>query len=195
MSERIQVLVVEDDPLFVELLQETLLAAGRPGYALESVALLGEAAARLSRGGIDLVLLDLGLPDSSGLDTFRHVQRAAPAVPIIVLTANSDEETAIAAVKEGAQDYLVKGQFTSHVLVRAARYALERKRAEEALRRQAEELLQARSKELTRLSQASVARELRMIELKREVNELCRQLGQPPRYGLESTDTEFKAQP
>jgi len=195
MSERIQVLVVEDDPVCVELLREMLSAAGQPGFALESVGLLGEAVARLSRGGIDLVLLDLGLPDSGGLDTFRQVQRAAPAVPVIVVTVNSDEETAIAAVKEGAQDYLVKGQFSGQVLVRAAQYALERKRAEEALRRRAEELLQARSKEFTRLSQASIGRELRMIELKREVNELCRQLGQPPRYGLEGADTEFKAKP
>ena len=195
MSDRIQVLVVEDDPDYVELLQATLPAAGQPSFALESVARLGEAAARLSRGGIDLVLLDLGLPDSGGLGTFRQVQRAAPAVPIVVLTGESDEETAIAAVKEGAQDYLVKEQFTGQALVRAAQYAVERKRAEEALRRQAEELLQARTKELTRLSQASVGRELRMIELKREINELCRQLGQPPRYGLEAADTELKAQP
>jgi len=134
MSEPIRVLVVEDNPGDVELIRETLPAAGRPSFALESVERAGEAVARLSRGGVDLVVLDLGLPDGSGPDTFRKVQRVAPAVPIIVLTGNSDEETAIAAVKEGAQDYLVKGQFAGGMLVRAAHYALERKQAEEVLR-------------------------------------------------------------
>jgi DNA-binding NtrC family response regulator len=84
----------------------------------------------LAAGDIDIVLLDLSLPDSLGLDTFTRVYDKAPCLPIIVLTGLDDEELAAKAVREGAQDYIIKGQVDSNLLARAIRYAIERKRAE-----------------------------------------------------------------
>ena len=89
---------------------------------------------RLSLGGIDAVILDLNLPDSRGLDTFERLQEQHPGVPILILTALEDESLADEAIRLGAQDYLVKGQFDTGLLVRAIRYSIERKRAENALR-------------------------------------------------------------
>ena len=83
-------------------------------------------------------MLDLSLPDADGIDTLLRVHTHAPSVPIVVLTGLDDEALAVRAVREGAQDYLVKGQVTSQLLVRAMRYATERKRAIEALQRSEE---------------------------------------------------------
>src|SRR5437762_3967752 len=110
------------------------LVEGAPeAFQLEHVELLSAALDRLAKGGIALILLDLSLPDSVGLETFAAVQRAAPQAPIIVLSGRDDESLAMQTVHAGAKDYLVKGQVDSRLLVRAMRYALERKRAEEAL--------------------------------------------------------------
>jgi PAS domain S-box-containing protein len=93
---------------------------------------LAEGLDRLSAGGIDLVLLDLSLPDSAGLDTFLNLFNRAPEVPIVVLTALEDETLALTALRDGAQDYLIKNELNARGLVRAIRYAIERKRGEEA---------------------------------------------------------------
>jgi signal transduction histidine kinase len=85
-------------------------------------------------GGLDIILLDLTLPDSAGLDTVIHMHQAVPSVPIVVLTSTDDEALAVKALHEGAQDYLVKGQMDANLLVRSMRYAIERKRAEEQVR-------------------------------------------------------------
>ena len=143
MSERLRVLLVEDNPADVDLIREMLPANGSVIFRLECVSRLADALAVLQGGGVDLVLLDLGLPDSQGLATFQRVKEAAPEVPLVVLTGNDDEEAAIAAVKQGAQDYLIKGQVVGNLLARAARYAIERKRAEEALRESERKLKEA----------------------------------------------------
>jgi FixJ family two-component response regulator len=80
-------------------------------------------------------LTDLGLPDSQGLATFRKLRQAAPDLAIIVVTVSDDEDMAVAAVREGAQDFLAKGQISGNLLVRAVRYAIERKRTEETLKK------------------------------------------------------------
>jgi PAS domain S-box-containing protein len=135
MTERLRVLFVEDNPADIDLIREMLPETGPVSFRLESVPRLSEAVSRLEDGDIDLVLLDLGLPDSHGLQTFHKLREAAPDIPMVVLTGNTDQETAVAAVREGAQDFLVKGQVSGSLLGRAARYAVERQRAEEALRR------------------------------------------------------------
>jgi PAS domain S-box-containing protein len=134
MSERLRVLIVEDNPADVCLTREALPDAGASGFLLESAPRLSVALARLEAGGIDLVLLDLGLPDSQGLDTLHRLRDAAPAVPVIVLTGNVDQAIGLAAVSEGAQDYLVKGEVTGESIARSIRHALQRSRAEETLR-------------------------------------------------------------
>ncbi|MGB9004800.1 MAG: response regulator, partial [Candidatus Aminicenantales bacterium] len=138
MTERLQVLLVEDNPADVELIREMLPERGNVSVRLESVPRLSRAVSRLKRGNIDLALLDLGLPDSQGLQTFHKLRDAAPEIPIIVLTGNGDQDTAVAAVREGAQDYFIKGEVTSSLLARAAQYAVERRRIQEALRRSEE---------------------------------------------------------
>src|SRR5205814_1555141 len=129
-----RVLLVEDNPGDARLIQAIL--AGEPREPF-TVAYRAE---RLSDGlriaienAPDLVLLDLTLPDSAGFETFEQFHAHAPHVPIIVLSGHDDEELALNTVHAGAQDYLVKGRFDAHLLVRAMRYAVERQRAEDAL--------------------------------------------------------------
>ncbi|MBI4498795.1 MAG: response regulator [Chloroflexi bacterium] len=122
------VLLVEDNPGDALLIQELLAEASGSRYRLEWANRLSTGLARLAAGGFDLVLLDLSLPDSSGLDTFRTVQSQAPAVPVVVLTGLNDEAVAVQAVQEGAQDYLPKGLLEGNLLARALRYAIERQR-------------------------------------------------------------------
>jgi len=135
MTDRLRVLLVEDNPADIDLIREMLPETGPLSFRLESVSRLSEAFRRLEGGDIDLVLLDLGLPDSHGLQTFHKLRKAAPDIPMVVLTGNTDQETAIAAVREGAQDYLLKGEVSGSLLGRSAQYAVERKRAGQALRR------------------------------------------------------------
>jgi len=129
----LRILLVEDNPGDVLLLQETL-ADQQGAFELENVERLAPALERLRTGGIHLVLLDLTLPDSAGLSTFTAVRTQAPDMPIVVLTGLSDEALAVSTVRDGAQDYLVKGQVDGNLLGRTIRYAFERKRTEAALR-------------------------------------------------------------
>ncbi|MBA7640780.1 Sensor histidine kinase RcsC [subsurface metagenome] len=129
-----KVLLIEDNPGDVRLIQEMLSQSAQDGCQLECADRLSKGLKRLGMGGIDLVLLDLGLPDSQGLDTFNKVHAQVPAVPIVLLTGLDDEMLAVQAVRQGAQDYLVKGDVDSTLLCRAVRYAVERKRSEEELR-------------------------------------------------------------
>jgi PAS domain S-box-containing protein len=135
--------VVEDDPAYVDVIQKTLPVAEPVSFHVESVARLSEALTRLQEKGIDLVLLDLGLPDSQGLATLHQLRRAAQDVPVIVLTGTVDHELAVAAVRDGAQDYLVKGQVSESLLVHAARCALERQKTVEALHANQRQLAEA----------------------------------------------------
>jgi DNA-binding NarL/FixJ family response regulator len=134
MPERpIHVLLVEDNPADALLLREALAEAAQP-IEVTHVESLGEAVRRLEHMCFDAVLLDLSLPDSQGIDTVTQAMAAAPQVPLVVLSGLSDEAAAIEAVRRGAQDFLTKGQADHHLLVRAIRYAMERKRAEEEVR-------------------------------------------------------------
>jgi PAS domain S-box-containing protein len=135
-----RVLVVEDNPGDVDLLRTLALGAGPVTLEFESVARLRDALAHLREKTVDLVLLDLGLPDSQGLDTFRAIKNAVPDLPVVLLTGNDDQALGVAAVKAGAQDFLVKGQVEGPLLVRAMTYAVERKRAQAELREQEERL-------------------------------------------------------
>ncbi len=130
---RIHILLVEDDPQDAFLLRKLLAEDGANPLELAWVERLSEGLARLQKGSFDVVLLDLSLPDSQGLQTFTHLYQAHAEVPIVVLTGVNDDALAVAAVKAGAQDYLVKGQFDTHLLQRAIRYAIERYRLQVAL--------------------------------------------------------------
>ena len=128
-----RVLLVEDSLGDAELIQE-YLAAGTAGLEVEVVRTLAAARERIRQSGIDLVLLDLTLPDSVGLETFIEVFAAAPEVPIVVLSGLSDEAVATRAVQAGAQDYLVKSDVDERLIRRTLRYAYERAHTQRQLR-------------------------------------------------------------
>jgi signal transduction histidine kinase len=124
----LQVLLVEDNAGDARLLREMFSKERSDSFNLTHLLRMHEAEVHLAKGGVDIVLLDMGLPDAHGLDTVRHARAAAPHVPIIVLTGLDDEELAAEAMKEGAQDYLIKGQIENRALPRALRHAIERYR-------------------------------------------------------------------
>jgi signal transduction histidine kinase len=160
----VRVLLVEDNPADVDLIKEALEdnaldpAFERPVLHLEEVDRLATAIERLASGEIDLALLDLSLPDSQGIQTFIRVLRASPGTPIVVLSGLADEAMAIRAVREGAQDYLVKGQVDGKTLARSIHYAIERKHATDErarlaqARAEAEASLRARDETLASIS-------------------------------------------
>ena len=141
----ITVLLVEDNPgdaeLLVELLREAAPARAGQGEAAPPpervlcAARLATAREMLRDGGVDVVLLDLSLPDARGLDTLAQVRAAAPRLPVVVLTGLADEQVAVQALQAGAQDYLVKGAVTGVGVRRAIRHALERQRLLDAAQR------------------------------------------------------------
>jgi PAS domain S-box-containing protein len=130
----IDVLLVEDNAADARLLIESLKDVGAFSFRVTHVPRLKAAVDILARAATQVIALDLSLPDSSGLETVGRLQHAAPGVPIVVLTGLQDEALALEAVRLGVQDYLIKGQCESGLAARALRYAVERKRAEEALR-------------------------------------------------------------
>ena len=125
----IRILLVEDSQSDAELFQIYLQQVRSADYRIELAETVTEGVALLKSSPVDIVLADLNLPDSFGIDTCRKLHEAAPSVPIIVLTGLADEEKALEAMQVGAQDYLVKGEIDGNVLSRAIRYSIERQRA------------------------------------------------------------------
>jgi diguanylate cyclase (GGDEF)-like protein/PAS domain S-box-containing protein len=126
-------LLVEDNPGDARLLYEMLNEQGSQHTELTHVERMSDAEKHLTEHAVDIILLDLGLPDAHGLGAVRRTHTVAPRVPLVVLTGLDDEALAGQALQEGAQDYLIKGQIDARGLRRALRYAVERKTMEEAL--------------------------------------------------------------
>jgi diguanylate cyclase (GGDEF)-like protein/PAS domain S-box-containing protein len=127
------VLLIEDNHGDARLLREMFRESGAYNTQLTHVACMSDAEAQLAVPVVDVILLDLGLPDAQGLGAVRRAHAAAPKIPLVVLTGLDDDSVALQALQEGAQDYLVKGQLDTRGLLRALRYAIERKTMEEAL--------------------------------------------------------------
>jgi two-component system, cell cycle sensor histidine kinase and response regulator CckA len=135
VSDVVTVLLIEDNPVEARLIREHVRMANAPDLALDHAPTLAEGIARLQRGGVQAVLLDLSVPDGpGGLGTFARVMAAAPDVPVILLTGLDDETLAVRAVQAGAHDYLARTELHPTLLVRAIRYAVERRAAAAALR-------------------------------------------------------------
>jgi len=125
-AETLRVLLIEDNPGDVRLIKEMFAEARYPAFTLECVERLTDGLARLIDSRFDVILLDLSLPDSSGLNTFVTLHGATEDLPIVILSGLNDETTAVECVNAGAQDYLIKGDVNSHLLIRSLRYAVAR---------------------------------------------------------------------
>jgi signal transduction histidine kinase len=184
---RVKVLLIEDNPGDTRLIREMLAEARGAAFDVECADRLSTGLDRLAAGDIAVVLLDLSLPDSLGLDTFTKAHAQEPHVAIIVLTSLDDEALAVEAVRGGAQDYLVKGQVDGDLLARAMRYAMERKRGEERL-----EELYERERELRQELETEVGRRADFTRA------LVHELKTPLTAVLASSDlliTELKEEP
>jgi signal transduction histidine kinase len=153
MLHRIRALLIEDNPGDARLIREMLreAGAGQAVVELRQADRLSTGLDALSAGSVDVVLLDLSLPDSHGIGTFTSIHHAAPHVPIVVLSGLDDQDLAVRAVQEGAQDYLVKGGVDGTAILRSMRYAIERARLEAArrdLERQRDEFFSSVSHDL-----------------------------------------------
>lgn len=173
-SDPLRILLVEDSQSDAVLLQECLTQNNLGQFRFSHSESLGQALELLRAEEFDLLLLDLSLPDSTGPDTYLRARAAAPQLPIVLLTSVEDEAVGLAAVRGGIQDYLIKGQAYGRQTARAIHYAIERKRAEEALKEVQAELqrercqLEARVRERTaELSRTNQALEGEIIQRQR----------------------------
>ena len=150
-NKHIKVLLIEDNLTDIVLIREMLKEVRKPRFKLHNTRRLEEGLDHIEKSGADVLLLDLNLPDSFGLDTFLKAKERAPQIPIVILSVFDDEDIAISAVKGEAQDYLIKGKVDSSLLARSISYAIERKSIEGELvrhRNHLEELVQERTIEL-----------------------------------------------
>jgi len=129
----IRILLIEDNPGDMRLIKEMLSDAELFNCVLECTTRLSTAIAYLAGQAADIILLDLGLPDSQGLDSLAKLCAQIPGIPVVVLTGLDDEGLALEAVRQGAQDYLVKGAINGRALWRVINYAIERKASEKLL--------------------------------------------------------------
>jgi PAS domain S-box-containing protein/diguanylate cyclase (GGDEF)-like protein len=134
LPEIIRVLLIEDSPSYAEVIRIMLDKMQDTCFELLDAKRLSDGLHHLGANGVDIILLDLKLPDSEGIETFDKVYNQAHGLPIIVLTVTDNDELALEAVQKGAQDYLVKEQVDKKSLIHAIRYAIERNRVEETLR-------------------------------------------------------------
>jgi signal transduction histidine kinase len=192
------ILLIEDNPGDARLIEEMVSeinsapGAGSSRFKVEWQKNLGDGLKRLSEPGIDLVLLDLSLPDSQGIDTFAKTQIDATRIPVILLTGLNDEQLAMVAVRSGAQDYLQKNGLTGFYLAKAMRYALERKAAEEEIRQLSQKILQAREEE-----RSALAHEMHdglgqsLLALKLQLESRCAKIGKQHGINLSEEVTDI----
>lgn len=141
--EVIEILLIEDNPGDVRLIREMLKEVSIIRCHLEHAPELSTGIETLRKKKFDIILLDLGLPDSMGLETLNRIHSAGNSIPVVIMTGQEDEELGVKAVQSGAQDYLLKSQINSALLIHSLRYAIERKRIEEKLRRSEANLAEA----------------------------------------------------
>jgi Flp pilus assembly CpaE family ATPase len=124
------ILLIEDSPQYAQLVQHWLAhVPGSAGFVLHWTDSLADGMNRLARGGVDVILLDLGLPDCSGMDTFKQTRAQAPRTPIVILSSADSEALALQMIQDGAEDYLVKSTCDADTLARAVRRAVVRRKA------------------------------------------------------------------
>lgn len=132
---QIRVLIIEDDPEYTWMISLLLQESHRANFEIHQAALLSQAFQILSQNPVDIILLDLTLPDGKGIGTFRELYTHTAQIPIVIMTAMDDRDLALQAVHEGAQDFLVKGRTDVEQLILSMLFAIERQESIEALRR------------------------------------------------------------
>jgi CheY-like chemotaxis protein len=132
-NKQLKILLVEDSPTDASLLEASIFASGGGEMSVTVAGSLSQAAELCQHNHFNAALLDLTLPDSSGLETVRLAREHCPDLPIVVLTGIDDEQIGVESVRMGVQDYLVKGQSDGRSIIRAIRYAIERKHAEQQI--------------------------------------------------------------
>ena len=157
----IKVLLIEDNLAEARLLKEILKGNEKKEFHLVNVSRLSEAISLLQQTNFDVILLDLTLPDSQGLASLAPLFITAPKLPIVVLTNTNDDNLALAALRQGAQDYLIKREVSLEILTRSLCYAIERKQMEEALRESNEAL---KMSVIERTNQLEKAQELNQLK-------------------------------
>lgn len=188
-SALMKILLLEDTPSDAGLLQEILQQTGLP-LAITHVEYLEAAVTRLQHEAFDALLLDLSLPDSTGAETYHRARRAAPDLPIVVLTVDGNEEIGLEAVRFGIQDYLIKGHADGPQVARAIRYAIERKQMENALRQLQAELEDRVRERTAELARACEALQQEMADrIRAEAQQLTAVLAERTRIAGEIHDT------
>jgi len=143
----LEILVIEDSATMVQMIDLWLDGGLGSPYTMKSAETLAEGLQLLAQDSTDVIVLDLNLPDSEGLKTFYALREKAGSIPIVIMSSDEDEEAAVTAVRNGAQDYVVKGNFDENLLIRPLRFAIERtgrQRAERELRKTQEQVFLAR---------------------------------------------------
>jgi signal transduction histidine kinase len=171
----VRVLMIEDNPADASALGKELRDIKTARFDLEHTMTLAEGLARLEADYFDVLLLDLGLPDSKGQETIRRVTEEAPDLPVVVLTVSEDETLSLNAISAGVQDCFVKGTVDERLLARAIRYAIHRKRTEVLLRKLNNllgEEAKERAAELEGRKLAEIKLSLLAVELERSNKEL-----------------------
>ncbi len=152
-SEKIRVLVVEDDPGHMTIIRNYFESSSGGSFEIESVDLLSKALDALEKSTFDAVLLDMGLPDSQGEETFLKLHKNFPDIPVLVLTGNEDENQAVGAIRGGAEDYIGKSQLHESLLNTSIVFAVERNRLrKQQEQRKHQEVIDREMLELVRLS-------------------------------------------
>lgn len=170
----LSILLIEDNPGDVRLINELLIENTSLHHQLHVANSLGEGCNLLKNHEFTVILLDLNLPDSCGKDTFNTVFQNARNIPIILITGLQDVEQVLSYIKEGAQDYVIKADLNSNLLLKTIHFAIERKKL-------MNELVQ-KTKTLQQTMNYFTDRELKMIELKKEINELIIKQGGEKKY-------------
>lgn len=170
MNKKIKILVVEDNPGDVRLIEEMLKSAGaRMKAEITKADTLNRGLISLSETEFEVIILDLGLPDSQGLNTFESIHSHAAKTPIIVLTGLADEELGMIAVNEGAEDYLVKGEIDGRLLSRSVSYSIERFRLKQELK--------AKFDEIERINRIlTIGRDMEVQKLRKEIEKLKKKI-------------------
>ncbi len=165
------ILIVEDNPLDAKIISKMLLTDSQ--FEIELVDTLSAGLDKLKENATDLLLLDLNLPDSRDIMTFQKVNECFPNIPVIILTGQDDENTAMEALRQGAQDYLFKGKINKNLLLKSLKYGVERKRSEEQLREKNQELemINQKLEEMIQTSnQMAISAEVAWVELNQIFN-------------------------